>query len=34
MVPENLGKNRLEEIIKEEMSHIKLIGSMLAAIGT
>jgi len=30
MVPENLGKNRLEGIIKEEMSHIKLIGSMLA----
>ena len=34
MVPENLGKNRLKEIIKEEMSHIKLIGRMLAAIGT
>jgi len=33
MVPENLGKNRLEDIIKEEMSHIKLIGSMLAATG-
>ena len=33
MVPENLGKNRLEGIIKEEMSHIKLIGSMLADIG-
>ncbi len=30
LVPENLGKNRLEDIIKEEMSHIKLIGSMLA----
>ena len=30
LVPENLGKNRLEGIIKEEMSHIKLIGSMLA----
>jgi len=33
MVPANLGKNRLEEIIKEEMSHIKLIGNMLAKIG-
>ena len=31
MVPVNLGKNRLEDIIKEEMSHIKLIGGMLAA---
>ncbi len=30
MVPENFGKNHLEGIIKEEMSHIKLIGSMLA----
>ena len=33
MVPKNLGKNRLEGIIKEEMSHIKLIGTMLADIG-
>ena len=33
MVPENLGKNRLEDIIKEEMTHIKLIGGMLAATG-
>jgi rubrerythrin len=33
MVPENLGKNRLEDIIKEEMSHIKLIGNMLAKTG-
>lgn len=33
MVPVNLGKNRLDDIIKEEMSHIKLIGNMLTAAG-
>ena len=33
MVPENLGKKRLGDIIKEEMSHIKLIGKQLAALG-
>jgi len=33
LVPENLGKNRLEDIIQEEMSHIKLIGNMLAKTG-
>ncbi len=34
LVPDNLGKNRLEDIIKEEMSHIKLIGNMLANIAS
>ncbi|MFH2064184.1 MAG: ferritin family protein [Pseudomonadota bacterium] len=31
MVPEKLGKARLEAIIKEEMNHIKLIGGKLSA---
>jgi len=31
MVPEKLGKTRLEAIIKEEMNHIKLIGRELSA---
>lgn len=31
MVPEKLGKSRLDSIIKEEMSHIKLIGRELSA---
>ncbi len=31
MVPEKLGKSRLEDIIKEEMSHIKMIGRELSA---
>jgi rubrerythrin len=31
MVPQKLGKARLEDIIKEEMDHIKLIGSKLSA---
>ena len=29
MVPEKLGKNRLEEIIQKEMDHIRLIGRKL-----
>jgi rubrerythrin len=32
MVPQKLGKSRLDDIIKEEMSHIKLIGSKLSAV--
>ena len=32
MVPEKLGKSRLDSIIKEEMNHIKLIGRELSAI--
>ena len=31
MVPEKLGKNRLDDIIKEEMEHIKIIGKKLSA---
>ena len=31
MVPEKLGKNRLDGIIKEEMEHIKIIGKKLSA---
>ena len=31
MVPQKLGKTRLEDIIKEEMEHIKLIGKELSA---
>ena len=31
MVPEKLGKSHLERIIREEMEHIKLIGSKLAS---
>jgi len=31
LVPEKLGKNRLDGIIKEEMQHIKIIGKELSA---
>jgi len=31
MVPAKLGKNRLDDIIKEEMEHIKIIGKKLSA---
>lgn len=31
MVPQQHGKTRLKDIIKEEMGHIKLIGSLLSA---
>jgi len=31
MVPEKLGKSRLDDIIKEEMEHIKIIGKKLSA---
>jgi len=34
MVPERLGKQRIEEIIKEEMSHITLLSRQLAALKT
>ncbi len=30
MVPEKLGKTRLDDIIKEEMEHIKIIGKKLS----
>ena len=30
-VPENLGKNRIDKIIKEEMGHIKLLSNKLIA---
>jgi len=30
MVPQKLGKTRLEDIIREEMGHIKLIGNKLS----
>ncbi len=32
MISDELGKGRLEDIIKEEMSHIKIIGNKLAAL--
>ena len=32
LVPEKYGKNRLEGIIKEEMSHVRLISKELAAV--
>lgn len=32
MVPEKLGKSRLEDIIREEMGHIKIIGKELTAV--
>ncbi|MCK5507113.1 MAG: ferritin family protein [Desulfobacterales bacterium] len=32
LVPENLGKKKIAEIIKEEMSHIRLLGKELGAI--
>lgn len=31
LVPENLGKDRIHAIIKEEMSHIRLLGKKLVA---
>jgi len=31
-VPENLGKNRLENIIQEEMGHVRLLASKLVAL--
>ncbi|MDA8139004.1 MAG: ferritin family protein [Desulfobacteraceae bacterium] len=31
MVPEELGRNRLDDIIKEEMGHIRLLSKELAA---
>ncbi|MBW2568999.1 MAG: ferritin family protein [Deltaproteobacteria bacterium] len=31
IVPENLGKTKINQIIKEEMSHIKLLGKKLVA---
>jgi len=31
-VPEKFGKNRVEKIIKEEMSHIKLLSNQLASL--
>jgi len=32
MVPENLGKAKIDAIIKEEMTHIKLLGKALVAL--
>ncbi len=32
LVPENLGKKKIAEIIKEEMSHIRLLGNKLTAL--
>jgi len=32
LVPENLGKDKIDQIIKEEMSHIRLLGKELAKI--
>ncbi len=32
LIPEKFGKNRIDSIIKEEMSHIKLIGNKLREI--
>ncbi|MGD9213042.1 MAG: ferritin family protein [Desulfobacteraceae bacterium] len=32
MVPEKMGKNRMDAIIKEEMGHIRLLSQKLAAI--
>jgi len=31
MIPDKLGKSKLDDIIKEEMGHIKVIGNKLAA---
>jgi len=31
-VPENLGKGRIEKIIKEEMGHIKFLSSKLISL--
>ncbi len=33
MVPEKLGKDKLDNIIKEEMGHVKLIGNKLRDLG-
>jgi rubrerythrin len=32
MVPETLGKNRIDDIIKEEMGHLALLSNELAAL--
>lgn len=32
MIPDKLGKSRLDDIIKEEMGHIQVIGNKLAAL--
>jgi rubrerythrin len=32
LVPENLGKDKIDQIIKEEMSHIRLLGKELSVI--
>lgn len=32
LVPENLGKDTIDQIIKEEMSHIRLLGKELAVL--
>jgi len=32
LVPENLGKNKIDQIIKEEMSHIRLLGKEMATL--
>ncbi|MCJ7615251.1 MAG: ferritin family protein [Desulfobacterales bacterium] len=32
LVPENLGKDKIDQIIKEEMSHIRLLGKEQAAL--
>ncbi|MDL1987089.1 MAG: ferritin family protein [Deltaproteobacteria bacterium] len=32
LVPENMGKNKIDQIIKEEMSHIRLLGKEMAAL--
>jgi len=34
MVPENLGKGKVEKIIKEEMGHVTLLSGELAALST
>ena len=32
LVPANLGKNRIDDIIKEEMNHLRLLGNKLASL--
>ena len=32
LVPDNLGKDKIDQIIKEEMSHIRLLGKELAVL--
>lgn len=32
MVPENMGRNRLDDVIKEEMGHIRLLSKELSAL--